>query len=87
MNAVLTPSLRRELGLVAWQVRYEQRSYWRNRGRGVFTFGFPLMFLVIFLDDGIGANLRNGNGRHGLDGLTEWIRDWPPRRSVRASAR
>jgi ABC-2 type transport system permease protein len=41
-------TLRRDLGLVGWQVRYEQRSYWRNRGRGVFTFAFPLMFLVIF---------------------------------------
>jgi len=39
---------RRDIGLVGWQIRYEQRSYWRNRGRGVFTFVFPLMFLVIF---------------------------------------
>ncbi len=31
-----------------WQIRYEQRAYWRNRGRGVFTFVFPMMFLVIF---------------------------------------
>ena len=48
MSAVLNPTMRRDLGLVAWQIRYEQRSYWRNRGRGVFTFIFPLMFLVIF---------------------------------------
>jgi ABC-2 type transport system permease protein len=48
MSAVLTPTLRRDLGLVAWQIRYEQRSYWRNRGRGIFTFAFPVMFLVIF---------------------------------------
>jgi ABC-2 type transport system permease protein len=41
-------TLWRDLGLVGRQVRYEQRSYWRNRGRGVFTFAFPLMFLVIF---------------------------------------
>ena len=33
---------------IAWQIRYEQRAYWRNRGRGIFTFVFPLMFLVIF---------------------------------------
>jgi ABC-2 type transport system permease protein len=45
---VLTPSLRRDIGLVGWQIRYEQRAYWRNRGRGIFTFVFPLMFLVIF---------------------------------------
>ena len=39
---------RRDLALVLWQVRYEQRAYWRNRGRGIFTFVFPVMFLVIF---------------------------------------
>jgi ABC-2 type transport system permease protein len=48
MSSVLTPSLRRDFGLVGWQIRYEQRAYWRNRGRGIFTFVFPLMFLVIF---------------------------------------
>jgi ABC-2 type transport system permease protein len=48
MNALLTPGLKRDLGLVGWQIRYEQRAYWRNRGRGIFTFVFPLMFLVIF---------------------------------------
>ena len=37
MSAVLTPVARRDLGLVAWQVRYEQRAYWRNRIRAVFT--------------------------------------------------
>jgi ABC-2 type transport system permease protein len=48
MSSVLTPALRRDLSLVAWQLRYEQRAYWRNRGRGIFTFVFPLMFMVIF---------------------------------------
>jgi ABC-2 type transport system permease protein len=48
MTHVLSPSLRRDLGLVGWQIRYEQRAFWRNRGRGLFTFAFPLMFLVIF---------------------------------------
>jgi ABC-2 type transport system permease protein len=48
MTGVLTPALRRDLGLVLWQIRYEQRAFWRNRGRGIFTFVFPLMFLVIF---------------------------------------
>jgi ABC-2 type transport system permease protein len=62
MNAILSPSLRRDLGLVAWQIRYEQRAYWRNRGRGVFTFVFPLMFLVIFasLDKGQTISSRDG---------------------------
>ena len=56
------PSLRRDLGLVGWQIRYEQRAYWRNRGRGIFTFVFPLMFLVIFasLDKGVHISSRGG---------------------------
>ena len=55
-------SLRRDLGLVGWQIRYEQRSYWRNRGRGIFTFAFPIMFLVIFasLDKGQHISSRGG---------------------------
>lgn len=52
-------TLRRDLGLVGWQIRYEQRSYWRNRGRGVFTFVFPIMFLVIFAS--IYKNTRIGS--------------------------
>jgi ABC-2 type transport system permease protein len=44
----LSSLIKRDLGLLGWQIRYEQRSYWRNRGRGLFTFVFPLMFLVIF---------------------------------------
>lgn len=38
----------RDLGLAFWQIRYELRAYWRNRQRAVFTFVFPLMFLVVF---------------------------------------
>jgi ABC-2 type transport system permease protein len=62
MNAILSPSLRRDLGLVGWQIRYEQRAYWRNRTRGIFTFAFPLMFLVIFasLDKGQTIDSRGG---------------------------
>jgi ABC-2 type transport system permease protein len=62
MSAFLNPSVRRDLGLVAWQIRYEQRAYWRNRGRGIFTFVFPLMFLVIFasLDKSQHLNSRGG---------------------------
>jgi ABC-2 type transport system permease protein len=52
MSALTFPvrgsTLGRDLGLVGRQIRYEQRTYWRNRGRSVFTFAFPLMFLVIF---------------------------------------
>jgi ABC-2 type transport system permease protein len=54
MSMVPQSTVSRDLGLVAWQIRYEQRAYWRNRGRGIFTFVFPIMFLVIFasLDKG-----------------------------------
>jgi ABC-2 type transport system permease protein len=63
MSAVATTSsLRRDLGLVAWQIRYEQRAYWRNRGRGIFTFVFPLMFLVIFASINKGAHLSSLGG-------------------------
>jgi ABC-2 type transport system permease protein len=48
VSAIADTSVKRDLGLIAWQIRYEQRAYWRNRGRGIFTFVFPLMFLVIF---------------------------------------
>jgi ABC-2 type transport system permease protein len=63
MNAVLAPSLKRDFGLLGWQIRYEQRAYWRNRGRGIFTFVFPLMFLVIF------ASLNGGHRLSSLGGI------------------
>jgi len=62
MSAVATTSMRQDLGLVAWQIRYEQRAYWRNRGRGVFTFLFPLMFLVIFATLDKGAHIKSLGG-------------------------
>jgi ABC-2 type transport system permease protein len=54
--------LARDLGLVGWQIRYEQRSYWRNRGRGLFTFAFPLMFLVIFASLDSSAHIKSLGG-------------------------
>jgi ABC-2 type transport system permease protein len=62
MSSVLTPALRRDLGLVGWQFRYEQRAYWRNRGRGVFTFLFPLMFLVVFAAINQGQHIDSRGG-------------------------
>jgi ABC-2 type transport system permease protein len=62
MSAVSSASLRRDLGLVGWQIRYEQRAYWRNRGRGLFTFVFPLMFLVIFAGLNKGHHLSSRGG-------------------------
>jgi ABC-2 type transport system permease protein len=62
MSRVPHSTWQRDLGLVGWQVRYEQRAYWRNRGRGIFTFAFPIMFLVIFasLDKGQSIKSRGG---------------------------
>jgi ABC-2 type transport system permease protein len=62
MSAVATSSLKRDVGLIAWQIRYEQRAYWRNRGRGIFTFVFPLMFLVIFASLNQGAHISSRGG-------------------------
>ncbi len=50
-------------GLVAHQVRYEQKAYWRNPASAFFTFAFPLVFLVIF------ASLNNGSTIDFLGGL------------------
>ncbi len=36
------------IALALWQVRYEQRAFWRNRKWTVFTFAFPVMLLLIF---------------------------------------
>jgi ABC-2 type transport system permease protein len=35
-------------GMALSQLRYENRSFWRNPAAAFFTFVFPLMFLVIF---------------------------------------
>lgn len=49
--------------LLLWQLRYEQKSYWRNPASAFFTFAFPLIFLVIF------ASLNNGSTVGFLGGL------------------
>ena len=36
------------LTLVLWQIRYEQRAFWRDRRRAIFSFMFPLMMLLLF---------------------------------------
>lgn len=59
-SASSTPG--RDLGLVAWQIRYEQRAFWRNRARSFFTFVFPLMFLVIFASINKGQHLSGRGG-------------------------
>ncbi len=52
--------LGRELGLVARQVRYEQRGFWRNRRRAMASFAFPLMFLLVFGSLEHNSHLKDG---------------------------
>jgi ABC-2 type transport system permease protein len=59
MSSTSVSAPRRELSLVLWQIRYEQRSFWRNRSRAFFSFLFPLMFLVIFASLYSGARLSS----------------------------
>jgi ABC-2 type transport system permease protein len=49
-----------DVRLVAHQIRYEQKAFWRNRPRAFFSVVLPLVFLVVF--DAI-------NGRHHLTEL------------------
>ena len=37
-----------DLALALRQVRYENRSFWRNPPAAFFTFAFPLLFMAIF---------------------------------------
>jgi ABC-2 type transport system permease protein len=37
-----------DVKLAAWQVRYQQRSFWRNKRAAFFSIVFPALFLVIF---------------------------------------
>ena len=63
-RGTVSSTLKHDLGLVLWQIRYEQRAYWRNRGRGILTFVFPLMFLVIF------ASIYHGSRIHTRGGIS-----------------
>jgi ABC-2 type transport system permease protein len=58
-----TSSLRRDVGLAAWQVLYEQRSFWRNRAGAFFALFMPLMFLVIFASIFNGKAIMLGHGQ------------------------
>jgi ABC-2 type transport system permease protein len=41
------PARRHDLRLLVHQVRYEQLSFWRNPQSAIFTFVFPVVFVVI----------------------------------------
>jgi len=49
------------IALVGRQIRWEQKSYWRNPAAATFTFAFPLLFLVVFI-------AINGNERVSVSG-------------------
>jgi ABC-2 type transport system permease protein len=51
----------RALRLTFTQLRYVNKTFWRNPAAAFFTFGFPLMFLVIF-------TVLLGHGTMRLDG-------------------
>jgi ABC-2 type transport system permease protein len=47
-----------DLALTAWQVAYEQRAFWRNRTRAFFSFGMPIMLLLLFGSLNHGARIQ-----------------------------
>ena len=54
----------RTLDLLANQIRYEQKLYWRSPSSAMFTFAFPILLLVIF------ASLNQGATIQALGGLS-----------------
>src|SRR5215475_11033425 len=65
------PRRRSNLRLVIHQVRYEQLSFWRNPQSAVFTFVFPVVFVIIMgaLFGGIGKSSYFG----GLSALQYYV--------------
>jgi ABC-2 type transport system permease protein len=54
-----------DLALAGWQVAYEQRAFWRNRTRAFFSFGMPIMLLVLFASLNSGGRIAElGNIRY-----------------------
>ena len=48
--------------LVLWQIRYEQRAFWRDRRRAILSFMFPLMMLLLFGSLNQHSTVDNGDG-------------------------
>ena len=57
---IARPSAFADLRLAAHQLLYEQRSFWRNRGRAFFSFALPAMFVVIFATINRGDHMDSG---------------------------
>lgn len=51
-----------DLAIAARQVRFEQKAFWRNPAGAVFTFAFPLLFLVIFSTLNSGQRIDDRGG-------------------------
>ena len=49
------------LTLVLWQIRYEQRAFWRDRRRAIFSFMFPIMMLLLFGSLNRNSTVDNGS--------------------------
>jgi ABC-2 type transport system permease protein len=62
---------RHSLGLLVHQVRYEQLSFWRNPQSAIFTFIFPVVFVIIMgaLFGGVGKSSYFG----GLSALQYYV--------------
>ena len=54
--------MRSPIGAFATQVKWEQKSFWRNPAAAAFTFAFPLMFLVVFIAINGNERLRQSGG-------------------------
>jgi ABC-2 type transport system permease protein len=48
-----------DLAIAARQLRFEQKAFWRNPAGAVFTFAFPLLFLIIFSTLNSGARIAD----------------------------
>ncbi len=51
-----------DLATAARQVRFEQKAFWRNPTSAIFTFAFPLLFLVIFATINSGEKISARGG-------------------------
>ena len=51
-----------DLAIAARQVRFEQKAFWRNPAGAIFTFAFPLLFLVIFSTLNAGQRIDERGG-------------------------
>lgn len=51
------------VGLIPLQLRYEQRSFWRNPAAAFFSFAFPIVLFVLF------ASIFNGTRESAVSGV------------------